>query len=103
MAYLLSSHCSWQPKMPTEAAGEGGFGLPLCTAAAKAQASSAAGSGGKQTDLGAGSQEEVTSESPTAVCLCTLKSESHSTFCCYLIDVLAVFFPDSIFFFLSLS
>ena len=54
MAYLLSSHCSWQPKMPTEAAGEGGFGLPLSMAAAKVQANSSAGSGGKQTDLGAG-------------------------------------------------
>lgn len=32
MVNLLSSHCIWQPKMPTEAAGEGGFGLSLCMA-----------------------------------------------------------------------
>lgn len=32
MAYFLSSHCSWQPKKPTEAAGKGGSGLLQCMA-----------------------------------------------------------------------
>lgn len=82
MAYLLSRRCSWQPSKPTEPAGEGGFGLPLCTAAAKAQASSSARSSGKQTDLGAGSWEEVTSETTTAVCSCAPESDSYNTFCC---------------------
>lgn len=41
--------------MPTEAAVRGGLGLPLCIAALKAQASAAAGSGGEQSDVGAGS------------------------------------------------
>lgn len=52
---LLSSRCSWQSKMPREAAGGGGLGLPLCIAAVKTQASAAAGTGGEQSDVGAGS------------------------------------------------
>lgn len=67
--------------MWTEAAGEGGFGLSLCMATRKAQASYFAGSGGQQTDLGAGSEEEVTSETTTAICLRVPESDSQSTFC----------------------
>jgi len=94
MACLVFSPCSWQPKMLAEAAGEGGFGLLLCMAAAKVQASSAAGSGGGQrTDLGAGSWEEVKSETTTAVCLCAPQSDFHSTFYCQLTGILAVFSP----------
>lgn len=81
MVYLLSSHCSWQPKKPGEASGKGGFGLLLSMAAAKDQESSCASSYGKQTVLGAGSQGEVTFETSTAVCSCAPKPGSHSTSC----------------------
>lgn len=91
MAYLLSSYCSWQPKKPTETAGKSCFGLLLSMVAAKDQGSSCGSSYGKQTDLEAGSQAGVTSETSRAICPCSPEPGSHSTFCSYPTDIPAVF------------